>query len=482
MLFALFTLTYAATSVEVPADAKVSVKMPATRKQEISPPSPIARHDDPTAVDLSFVVLKEALSDPLAMLWVLLLVAYFVHSHVLPSKDVDTSKPAVQEDAASVASSMSARSRKSRADRFALVVNQKLIKLETVDEVLNFAIQSSETGRTDIVNAVTAIHRCAKLMANAPPLQRVKVGQDPRLHALLDQLQSFLDHEHPPAILSRAVGNTSWALAKLQFRQDPNAKKMILETLQGVFVQHAQCFRPEEMMNAVWAFAELRRDKDHSKENERRVVAVAQAACKCIDKFPEFTLQQVVYFSWALARLSSIAAVKNEDVEVREGLYRFTQEILRRVKPAVHMLNTKNLAMLSWAAASLHCNLGLGADSGVAELLKQVCSIVEPQGISRFLPGEIASIVWALNKVHVLAPEFYNRFREHVLQRGLQGFSAQDISTILSAFVKSGTGNDALYEMLATKATQTAKDFNRSEKMLVQWAFTQLPHLAGPTL
>merc|ERR1719440_815212 len=115
-------------------------------------------------------------------------------------------------------STTSSRSRKSRGpDRFALVVNQKLTKLDTVDEVLEYALASAETGRTDIVNCVTAIHRSAKLVAGQSPLQRIRVGQDPRVRRLLDQLQTFLESDNTPNILSRAVGNTSWALAKLQF-------------------------------------------------------------------------------------------------------------------------------------------------------------------------------------------------------------------------------------------------------------------------
>jgi len=363
-------------------------------------------------------------------------------------------------------------------------VNQKLTKLDTTDEVLDFALASGETGRTDIVNVVTAIHRCAKLAAAQPQIQRIKVGQDPRMRTLLDQLLKFFEQGgHAPSIVSRAVGNTSWALAKLQYRQDPKQPHAILEMLQSLFVDHSTEFRPEELMNTVWAFGELRRDKE-SQDSETRAIAVAEAACKCIDKFDLFTSQQVVYFAWALARLSSIGALKtdSEHSQVRSGLLAYTQKIVRRVKPSIQTLNPKNLAMLSWAAASLHNNLGLTDEADVAGLMVRVASLVQPRGFAGFQPGEVASILWAVNKVHADLPDFYAFVRSHLLQEGLERFNTQDVATIMCSFVKTGYGSDDLYELLAGKARKCAQDFNRSERLMLQWAFSQLPHLEAPDL
>jgi len=348
--------------------------------------------------------------------------------------------------------------------------------------VLDFALASTESGRTDIVNIVTAIHRSAKLVA-AQPKQRVKLGQDPRMRALLDHLLTFLAQGgHSASIVSRAVGNTSWALAKVQFRQDPLKPHAILETLQGLFVQHATDFRPEELMNTVWAFGELRRDKD-SPDSEARALAVAEATCRCIDKFDDFTLQQVVYFAWALARLSSISSVKLDSSEVRKGLLQFTAKIVGRVANELASLNPKNLAMLSWAVACLHSNMELTAEeSSIDTLLLDITQLVPKMQMRAFQPGELASILWAVNKVKVDAPGFYIALREHLIAKGLSGFNPQDISTIVCAFVKTGHGTDALYEELRLKAMSSSKDFSRSEKMMVSWAFSQLPNVTPPEL
>jgi hypothetical protein len=277
------------------------------------------------------------------------------------------------------------------------------------------------------------------------------------------------------------VGNTSWALAKLQFRSDPKEPHMILEKLQTVFVDYAPHFRPEELMNTVWAFAELRRDKEGNFET--RSVAIADAACKCIDKFPQFTLQQVVYFSWALARLSSINSIKHDNSEVRAGLLAFTGKIVERARPEVLRLDTKNLAMLSWAVASLYANLGLTASEADCDvLMTEIAALIEEKGLYGFLPGEIASILWAVNKVRVHVPQLYEMVHVHILKKGLRGYSSQDISTITCAFVKTKSGSDKLYVLLSEAAQNKGKDFNRSEKMMMHWAFTQLPHLTPPKL
>jgi len=472
---------------------------PATRKEPAAIEKSVARsHSEWTAS----AVLSQAFLDPFALGMLLLIFAYVALHQLVPNKtrEAAQAKPAFakpqwskpqfskppglpEPDAQSQSSRRSSNSGKGRGpDRFALVVNQKLTRLESVDEVLDFALQSAETGRTDIVNCVTAIHRSAKLMQNKPQVERIRVGQDPRLRRLLDQLLAFIEQqEATPQILARAVGNTSWALAKLQFRSDPKEPHMILEKLQTVFVEYAPHFRPEELMNTVWAFAELRRDKEGNFET--RSVAIAEAACKCIDKFPQFTLQQVVYFSWALARLSSINSIKHDNSEVRSGLLAFTGKIVERARPEVLRLDTKNLAMLSWAVASLYANLGLtGGEAECDVLMTEIAALIEEKGLYGFLPGEIASILWAVNKVRVAVPQLYEMVHVHILKKGLRGYSSQDISTITCAFVKTKSGSDKLYVLLSEAAQKQGKDFNRSEKMMMHWAFTQLPHLTPPKL
>merc|ERR1719240_2243376 len=92
----------------------------------------------------------------------------------------------------------------------------------------------------------------------------------------------------------------------------------VLDTMQSLFVKHSTEFKPEE----------LRRE---SKEGQARALEVAKAAVAYSDRFTEFTLQQVVYFSWALGRLSGIACVRSHP-EVRKGLAEYMEKIVGRVQ------------------------------------------------------------------------------------------------------------------------------------------------------
>jgi len=175
--------------------------------------------------------------------------------------------------------------------------------------------------------------------------------------------------------------------------------------------------------------------------------------------------------------------VKHNSSTARAGLLRFTLQIVDRSRPEVASLDTKNLAMLSWAVASLHANLGLTPGEGnCGVLMTEIAALIVDQGLGGFLPGECASILWAVNKVHVSVPSLYALVQDHLLRKGLRGYSSQDISTITCAFVKTKSGSDELYKLLADGAQKSVKHFNRSEKMMMHWAFTQLPHLIAPKL
>merc|ERR1719456_1914287 len=276
------------------------------------------------------------------------------------------------------------------------------------------------------------------------------------------------------AVRTRAVGNTSWALAKLNYRDEDGKDDSLLSVLQANFVQHAQAFKPEELMNTVWAFAELSRD---ARENEERALKVAKAAVTCAAKFPEFTLQQVVYFSWALARLSTVSTVR-ADAEVVTGLLAFKKLIVDRATPEISSLTTKNLAMVSWATAHLH-KVRPDSTVPVTALLSAVAEDASRRGLQSFAAGELASIVWALSKCQVSHAGFYQLFRAHLKTNGTTGFSSQDLANVLCAFVNAEAGDDATYQVLADACAKN-RNFNRLEKTMVNWAFTQLPRIPAP--
>merc|ERR1719506_1578905 len=348
--------------------------------------------------------------------------------------------------------------------QIAIQVNQQLMRLDTASEVLDCAL--AYTGQTDIVNIVTAVHRCAKIAASK---NRKELASDVRVVKLLDQLEKFLQHEHPRQILTRAVGNTSWALAKIQF-SNGDACHPVLDTMQSLFVKYSTDFKPEELMNTVWAFAELRRE---SKEGQARALEVAKAAVAYSDRFAEFTLQQVVYFSWALGRLSGIACVRSHP-EVRKGLAEYMEKIVGRVQGGLRTLTAKNLAMTAWGIT--HLDMKVSSAANVKGLLEEIAGEAVRRGVSTFSPGDASSIAWALNKSHVTHEAFYQKFREHVLATGLEAYSNQDAANVISMYVIRAYQDDdkAFLQMLAESTEKLAKNFSRLERVMVHWAFSQV--------
>jgi len=350
--------------------------------------------------------------------------------------------------------------------QIAIQVNQQLLRLDTTSEVLDCAL--AYTGQTDIVNIVTAIHRCAKLGGR----NRKEAASDPRLVQLLDQLEEFFQQDQPTNILTRAVGNTSWALAKIQYTGGSESSHQILDTLQKLFSKYCKVFKPEELMNTVWAFAELRRE---SKEGQYRALEVAKGTVEYIERFNEFTLQQVVYFAWALGRLSGITSVRS-DPEVRKGLAEYTDKIVERLHGGVRSLTAKNLAMTAWGVA--HLEIKLNSSTDIRGLLTAIADEAVRRGLPGFGCGDLASIVWALNKAHQPHEEFYGKFREQLLTTGFVDYSNQDAANVISIYVvRAYNDKDAdLLKLLASTAEKYAGSFSRVEKSSVHWAFSQVDY------
>lgn len=444
-----------APKVEVPVEGKVS------GLRDDADGENVQTFATPKSSAALFQALGEQLrSDPLVLTSSLLIIAYLVAQLVVRPKAAP--KPAETQKKKGGAGKSA----------FCVSVNQKLMHLPTWEEVLDCAL--AYQNRTDVVNVVTAVHRSTKLALSHGSAK--KLLKDDRLQPLLDQLQAFLGQDMSVAVRTRAVGNTSWALAKLNYRDGDGKDDSLLSVLQTNFVQHAQAFKPEELMNTVWAFAELSRE---ARENEERALKVAKAAVSCANKFSEFTLQQVVYFSWALARLSTVSLVR-ADAEVVTGLLAFKKLIVERATPEVHTITTKNLAMVSWATAHLH-KVRPDSSVRVGVLLQAVADHATKRGLRVFAAGELASIVWALSKCQVPATQFYESFKTHLIQNGLVGFSSQDLANVVCAFVNAEAGDDELYRVLA-EACSKNKSFNKLEKTMVNWAFSQLTHIAAPKL
>merc|ERR1719274_337409 len=160
----------------------------------------------------------------------------------------------------------------------------------------------------------------------------------------------------------------------------------------------------------------------------------------------------MVYCTWALARFSAnTSAEDHADEELETALGEFKDLVVARVSPAVDSLTTKNLAMLSWAAAHLG---KVKSGSGMEPLLLLI----------------------------VRTPRYFKLFRDYTLSNRFRGFSCQDIANVLCAYVSSESGDAVYYEALRDQVEKHAARFNRIEKSMVSWAFQQIPDVTPPRI
>jgi hypothetical protein len=279
------------------------------------------------------------------------------------------------------------------------------------------------------------------------------------------------------SVKTRAVGNTSWALAKIGARQAWNE---VVDVLHEIFCRHTEDFKPEELMNSVWAFSEISKNGD--KVVEGRAVAIAVALGRFDDSFGNLHLQQVVYFAWALARLSQIGMVRSSE-EAQNAIMRYNSRIICRVTAEVGSLTTKNMSMLAWALTNLARTSKKGSDleddndmaeDELASLLQALGDQGLKLGLGNFAPGEVASVCWALAKSRVGHEEFFEAYTAHLLRHGLRGYGYQDLSNILCAFVNAHCGSDPFFDMLCAEVCRHSAGFNRIEKTMVNTALIKL--------
>jgi len=407
-------------------------------------------------------VVQELASDPIALTCSALLVAYLVGQVFFGGKkSLPVTEKKRERKPPKKPSQTSSKS------SLAVSLNMSLTKIGSVEELLAFATANRES--LDIVNVVTAIHRSTKLaLGAAGGRAAASLAADERLKALVQQLVACFDRDLPAPVLTRAVGNGAWALAKLRYG-DPK----ILEVLEANFSLYAEHFKPEELMNTVWAFAELSRT---SPVAEKHATQIARSVARCANNQPDFTLQQTVYFGWALARLHDISAVRS-DTKVQPGFAKFKDLVVDQALPGVHELTTKNLAMICWAMAHLQ---KVKSKRDVSSLLHRVGFDAMSRGLDKFLPGELSSIVWALNKCQTPYPEFMLAFKTFAMQKQMAGFSSQDLANILCAFVNQGEEDEEFYKALSATIAENASSFNKLEKTMVHWGFSQLKNIPSP--
>jgi len=429
--------------------------------------------------ELPIHIVREISGDPIALVSSLLLIGFYLGQVLLgPKKETanpagpsKSSEPMLKQDREEKTPKSEFKASPKPKSFEMVSFNQTLTKCETVAAVLDLA---SKQANMDTVNVVTAIHRSTKLALQA---KRTKaLTQDERFVSLVRQLHKMFDEDMQAWTLTRAVGNTAWALAKLQYKDTDN-KISILDVLHHNFSLYAEKFKPEELMNTVWAFAELCREGKES--STARAVAVARAAARCASEgvVSACTTQQQVYFAWALARLADINAVRN-DSNVQKGFATYKALLVTGLTGQTESLTSKHLAMLSWAIS--HMQKFHSAPEDVEKLLRGIGDDVLRRGLNAFLPGELASILGAFSKVQLKDSPFQHALLAHVMKEdGCDGYTSQDLTTIICGLVNLEYTDEAFYIKMADLVQRRAVDFNRLERQMLKRSFSRVQGFKG---
>jgi hypothetical protein len=427
--------------------------------------------------ELPIHIVREISGDPIALISSLLLIGFYLGQILLvPSKDGKAPAPAsvapmrVPKAAPETPRPEMLKPSPKQKSSEMVSFNQTLTKCETVAAVLDLA---SKQSHMDTVNVVTAIHRSTKL---ALQTKRTKqLVNDERFVTLVRQLHKMFDEDMQAWTLTRAVGNTSWALAKLQYKDTDN-KISILEVLHHNFSLYAEKFKPEELMNTVWAFAEFCREGKDSSTARALVVARAAARCASEEVVSACTTQQQVYFAWALARLADINAVRN-DPNVQTGFGTYKGLLVKGLTGRTDSLTSKHLAMLSWAIS--HMQKFNSAADEVEKLLSGIGEDVLRRGTSAFLPGELASILGAFSKVQLKGSPFQKALQAHIMQDGCDGYTSQDLTTIICGFINLDCTDEAFFIKMAEIVQRRSLDFNRLERQMLKRSFGRVSGFKG---
>jgi hypothetical protein len=194
--------------------------------------------------ELPIHIVREISGDPIALVSSLLLIGFYLGQVLLgPKKETanpagpsKSSEPMLKQDREEKTPKSEFKASPKPKSFEMVSFNQTLTKCETVAAVLDLA---SKQANMDTVNVVTAIHRSTKLALQA---KRTKaLTQDERFVSLVRQLHKMFDEDMQAWTLTRAVGNTAWALAKLQYKDTDN-KISILEVLHHNFSLYAEKF------------------------------------------------------------------------------------------------------------------------------------------------------------------------------------------------------------------------------------------------
>ncbi|KAL8426620.1 hypothetical protein ACSSS7_008050 [Eimeria intestinalis] len=254
----------------------------------------------------------------------------------------------------------------------------------------------SEVYGLDPINAVTGLHRLAKI---STPYHREQLTSDPRFGALLDACASSL-----PALDPQGASNLLWALARLELGP-PWLQQLLVRCM-----RLAPCMSCHQLSACLYSLSRVPQ-VENWKELLHALTGALHASLQQLQRPLDLTCICV-----ALARL------QRGDTCLFRGLAMKARELLPQLSPS-------EMASVSWAFAAV----------GVLDkpLFAAVQRRVETEGDS-CLPGDVVQLSWALSRGGTDKQNLFDYTLSPLIRGHLMQFNARQLTSIVSSYAQAG--------------------------------------------
>jgi len=392
-------------------------------------------------------------------------------------------------------------------------INEEIMSCMNWREVLDHVVRRFD--QMDEVNAVTSLHRAAKLYREEceetggrhTPLEEVHRAEGLRclfelvwhlavrcrpqqlsnsawacavlLHHDATLLRRICDYaaQRLGGFTTQNVANTVWALGTLGYQHDE------LLSLVVVYAEiNFRDFSPQDLANMIWAFARLQRPCDRLFQvvvpeslvrldtfqaqnmsnliwgcatilyrDESTILSIASMASKRVE---EFSTQELSNLTWGMATLNLASEAWLEESGA---------EMARRSRDCC----PQDLSNTIWAYGTLKYKRNEHLRAINWEVMRQI-ELFSPQGLS--------NVAWGLSAIEYRDIKTLVCISEEVIRRPLDQMMPPDISTLLYSFAVLAWMHEGALAKLRRAVRYSFSSFASRDVANVSWALVTLSH------
>ncbi|CAJ1456015.1 unnamed protein product [Effrenium voratum] len=388
-------------------------------------------------------------------------------------------------------------------------INEEIMRLGSWRQVLQHALKRGEF--MDELNAVTALHRAAKLYreddGGRTPLE--EIHQDPGFQNLLELTRHFVQRCRP-----QQIANALWAFAVLNFQP-----KELLQLLCRYGAERLDSFLPQNVSNSIWALGTLGFAYPRLLELVPRHVEA---------NVRDYTPQDLSNTCWAYARLQqqcdplfrliikeSLIQLPRFKPQNMSNLVWACATVMYKDEAAMRTIasfactrvaefGTQELSNLTWGLATLGILCEDWMDCSGAEMAKRSAECC-PQDLSNtlwaygtlkhkvnehlrvinwevmrqiewFSPQGLSNVIWGLSAIKYRDIKALTCISEEVIRRPAEQLTPSDISTLLYSFaVLAWQHEDAVLKLRRCVRLKMSQLQSR-DVANVSWALVTLSH------